>query len=61
MKQNLLKTMLFSAALVAGSYGGVKADNVILQPTDDTYLAYIFHTHPKIFRYEKCCSPYRPK
>ena len=22
-------------------------------------LAYIFHTHPKIFRYEKCCSPYR--
>lgn len=27
MKQNLLKTMLFSAALVAGSYGGVMADN----------------------------------
>lgn len=26
MKQNLLKTMLFSAALVAGSYGGVMAD-----------------------------------
>lgn len=38
MKQNLLKTMLFSAALVAGSYGGVMADNVQLQPTDDTYL-----------------------
>ena len=38
MKQNLLKTMLFSAALVAGSYGGVMADNIQLQPTDDTYL-----------------------
>lgn len=37
MKQNLLKTVLFSAALVAGTMGG-RADNVVLQPTADTYL-----------------------
>ena len=39
----------------------------VLEATDKAALdakqviAYIFHTHPKIFRYEKCCSPYRPK
>ena len=37
MKQNLLKTMLVSTALVAGTMG-VWADEVQLQPTDDTYL-----------------------
>lgn len=37
MKQNLLKTMLISTALVAGTMG-VWADEVQLQPTDDTYL-----------------------
>lgn len=37
MKQNLLKTMLVSTALVAGTTG-VWADEVQLQPTDDTYL-----------------------
>jgi hypothetical protein len=37
MKQNLLKTMLVSTALVAGTMG-VWADEVQLLPTDDTYL-----------------------
>lgn len=37
MKQNLLKTMLVSTALVAGTMG-VWADEVQLHPTDDTYL-----------------------
>ena len=37
MKQNLLKTMLVSTALVAGTMG-VWADEVQLQTTDDTYL-----------------------
>lgn len=37
MKPNLLKTMLVSTALVAGTMG-VWADEVQLQPTDDTYL-----------------------
>lgn len=37
MKQNLLKTMLVSTALIAGTMG-VWADEVQLQPTDDTYL-----------------------
>lgn len=25
------------------------------------YLAYIFHTHPRKFPYEECCSPNRLK
>lgn len=39
MKQNLLKTMLVSTALVAGTMG-VWADEVQLLPTDDTYLVF---------------------